>query len=153
MISCQRTTVSPSCQWVPSPPSPVFFEIEKNGQFVNDSHVLSSVKINYYQNGVEEYINDLTISDTITTGKVVNRVLFSENLAEKSADGGIKTFYIEYPSSLGIEDTLYIDFSTFSPSNGCQYVFNKLEFNNHVPPINLNLVLPDTADHVYIFKK
>ena len=134
-------------QYVRSPVT--LFEIRQSGKFISDSTILSEIKISYSQNNTTKYLSDLTVSDTIMTGTVVNRVITSTSISSVSADGNTKIFYIEYPENRNV-DTLYLDYSTPSNKTNCHYIFGSIMFNNQIPDINKSLPLPTPNAFVYI---
>lgn len=140
------------CYYYTRPPD-LIFEIKYNDKFVADSSILKLIKIYYLQKSEKKYVSDLTISDTIMTDTIVHRVITTKNIP--SASGiGIKTFYVEFPISLGgDEDTLFVDYSAPATSNNCQYIFNQINYNSQKPTINSDILIPGLTVPIYIFNK
>lgn len=145
MPSCTKR--AGRCHYVAEPPVFMFI-INDKGKTFSDEY-LKEIKLSYFKSNQKFYIKDLNPAVDVYAN---HGILVARSVGNYSGEHHIKTYYIEYPGDSLLTDTLFIDYETYKPSNGCQYTLRKVKFNNQI-------VFPDTLKGfpieypVYIFNK
>lgn len=130
-------------------PHSLFFIVKKNDQRLDDV-TLNSIKL-FYNKGVSK----LYVSDFIRgSDEGYNLgVLTTRDIGFKSADEGIKNYYLEYIN--GDLDTLFVDYKRLSQEDACNHVckcnypLESVKFNGKVVEIDSSI----KQQKVYIFIK
>ncbi|MGN6213823.1 hypothetical protein [Parafilimonas sp.] len=145
IVCCKKN--SNSCDWAAPPYALVLFQLYKGEQLVTDSNFLASLKLYYYQNNQKSYIPIQGIINANTSDTNIfyaSRVMLINVLSTLK----VKEYYLEYPDSSWVPDTLFIDYLSPSPTTGCQYKLNEIMFNKSTPPTD------SISDQlIYIFNK
>lgn len=143
VVSCHKS--SNSCQWAPTPPVPVLFQIYKNGQLITDSTFLSSLKLSYLEDNKKTYVDKFGLLLGTDSNIFYKNGVMSANVGLNNT---VKDYVLEYPNNFSVPDTLFIDYLSPSPTTGCQYKLNKIMFNKSTPPTD------SISDQlIYIFNK
>jgi len=148
VLSCHKGNkgpVTPACPEFEEP-QPFSFELRKNGIFLSDSNYLAGIAITYSYNNGTNSVEDLVVSDAITTPDgIIHREVTSTNMALSSAYG-TKIYYLAYPDTSKV-DTLDLDVVR-TPATNCEYVFNFLRVDNIIAKTDTPLV--EQGDSTYI---
>lgn len=127
-VSCKKTNSDNICKY-DAMPSSLILKFLKNGVKVSDL-ILKDLKLSYYEANTKKYVSDFSINNLETSYQNMG-LITTRLIGVLSADNNIKTFFIEYPNSWP-SDTLYVDYSPRSNTNGCQYVQQPCKCNSQL---------------------
>jgi hypothetical protein len=125
------------------------FEIMMGGNLISDSTFLASMQLVCVNNS--KPVEDLKVSDTIMTGKIVHRLISSKDFIKVGVPG--YGFILSYRDNQGnnlYACTLVLNYDKPSSENNCQYFFQSFTLNNKVPPTDNALRIRSPGSNVYI---